>query len=268
MALLAILVFPVMLGCSQRGSGPSDSTDSSLVSVETGESASTSNEVPTEPEQRAGQAQDDILQTSSGESMESIGADLADSIRQSLNLSEDYRSSFVHGDKPAECQKYIILHDSEGESDAANVIEYWDGSGAGVASHFVVNKDGSIVQCVPLDKIAHHAGFGDAGHNELFGVEDESRDDKVGTVPIGSEYPDYGMNSWSIGIEMVHVGDGEDYPEAQLEALDNLIAYIDAYYGFQSSIIDHKAWRTTNSDTSVEFATYLHSYQTTRTHTQ
>ena len=183
------------------------------------------------------------------------------------NLSEDMRASFVHGDKPAECQRYIVLHDTEGDGDAWGVIEYWDASGAGVAAHFVVNKDGSVVQCVPLDKIAHHAGFGDAGHNAFFGVEDESRDDKVGTVPIGDWAPDYGMNSYSIGIEMVHVGGTGYYPEEQLAAVDALIAYIDSSYGgYGGDIIDHKAWRSGNSDTSPEFAEYLANYQDHRTH--
>lgn len=190
----------------------------------------------------------------------------ADELRADLNITEDYRDSFVHGEKPAEFQKYIVLHDTEGDGDASGVVDYWDGNGAGVAAHFIVNKDGSIVQCVPLDKITHHAGFGDAGHNALYGVEDESRDDKVGTTPIGDWAPDYGMNSYSIGIEMVHVGGEGDYPEEQLDAVDGLIAYIDAYYGSESSIIDHKAWRTGNSDTSAEFAGYLANYQDHRTH--
>ena len=64
---------------------------------------------------------------------------------------------------------------------------------------------------------------------------------------------------------MVHVG-GQGYPEEQLEALDGLIAYIDAYYGFESTIIDHKAWRSGNSDTSPEFAGFLANYQDHRTH--
>ena len=93
-----------------------------------------------------------------------------------------------------------------------------------------------------------------------------SRDDRLGTVPIGSWAPDYGMNSYSIGIEMVHVGGSGYYPEAQLQALDTVIAYIDAYYGFQSTIIDHKAWRAGNSDTSPEFADYLVNYQNYRSY--
>lgn len=190
----------------------------------------------------------------------------ANDARAALRLTEDYRESFVHGDKPAEFQKYIVLHDTEGDGEASGVIDYWDGNGTGVAAHFVVNQDGSIVQCVPLDKITHHAGFGDTGNNELFGIVEDGRDDMVGTEPIGDWASDYGMNAWSIGIEMVHVGGEGDYPEEQLAALDGLIAYIDAYYGTPSQIIDHKAWRTGNSDTSPEFAPYLANYQAHRTH--
>lgn len=185
---------------------------------------------------------------------------------EKLDLTKDLRESFDHGEKGAEFQKYIVLHDTEGEGSASGVVDWWDSNGQGVAAHFVINKDGSIVQCVDLDRITHHAGFGDTGHNEKYGTTDESRDDKVGTQPIGSWASDYGMNSYSIGIEMVHVGGSGDYPAAQLEALDNLIAYIDAYYGFESQIIDHKAWRSGNSDTSKEFASYLANYQDHRTH--
>ena len=181
-------------------------------------------------------------------------------------MSEDYRESFVHGAKGAEFQKYIVLHDTESTASAANVIDGWDSNGAGVAAHFVVNRDGSIVQCVALDQIAHHAGFGDTGHNELYGTLDESRDDKVGTTPIGDWASDYGMNSYSIGIEMVHEGDWDDYTAEQLDAVDKLIAYIDAYYGFASTIIDHKMWRSGNSDTSEAFAGYLANYRDHRTH--
>ena len=189
-----------------------------------------------------------------------------DAMRAALSITEDYRDSFIHGPKGAEYQRYIVLHDTEGTGDGLSVVSGWDGAGVGVAAHFIVNTDGSIVQCVDMDTITHHAGFGDAGHNDLYGVPEDGRDDRVGTQPIGDWAPDYGMNSYSIGIEMVHVGGSGYYPEEQLQAVDDLIAYIDAYYGFESTIIDHKAWRTGNSDTSPEFAEYLANYQDHRTH--
>jgi len=197
---------------------------------------------------------------------QSLPKQSAEELRAQLGIIEDYRPSFVHGEKGDQHQKYIMLHDTESESSPLDVINWWDGNGNLIAAHFIVGKDGSIAQCVPMDKIAHHAGFGNAGHNDKYGVGDESRDDKKGTKPIGGWAPDYGMNSHSIGIEMVHVGGSGGYPEAQLKALDGLIAYIDSYYGFESTIIDHKAWRIGNSDTSPEFAGYLANYQTHRTY--
>lgn len=195
------------------------------------------------------------------------GKPTASELRAKLDITEDYRSDFDHGEKGASYQKYIVLHDTEVDSSAASIVNSWESSGNKVASQFIVNKDGSIVQCVPMDAIAHHAGYGDAGHNSEYGVPEDGRDDKKGTTKAPSKsITDYGMNSYSIGIEIVHVGGQGAYPEAQLEAIDGLIAYIDAYYGSESTIIDHKMWRSGNSDTSAEFATYLANYRDHRTH--
>lgn len=200
----------------------------------------------------------------------SVGVDLLgrqdEVLLASLDLTQDLRDEFDHGPKDAAHQRYIMLHDTEGTGSPESVVSWWSSSGSLVAAHFVVGTDGHIVQCVPLDRIAHHAGYGDTGHNELFGVTEDGRDDMLGSSPLGPRFADYGMNAWSVGIELVHVGGSGDYPEAQLEALDGLIAYIDAYYGFQSEICDHKAWRSGNSDTSPEFAGYLENYQDHRTH--
>ena len=258
-AMTFCLAIASLGGCVNAPQKQSEGSSAAMVATgDAGSSASSSS--PAAGDDSSLAAKDE------SESSSASSATSAATLRAALNLVEDYRPSLSHGDKGAAFQKYIVLHDTEGESDPANVVDYWDGNGNLVAAQFVVGKDGSIVQCVPLDEIAHHAGFGDAGHNALFGVEDESRDDKLGTVPIGDWAPDYGMNSWSVGIEMVHVGGTGYYPEEQLAAVDALIAYIDAYYGFASQIIDHKAWRTGNSDTSPEFAGYLANYQDHRTH--
>lgn len=187
-------------------------------------------------------------------------ADVVGAQLERLDIVEDMRPAFDHGEKGREFQRYIVLHDTESEADAASIVEYWDQAGTGVAAHFIVNRDGSIVQCVPLDRIAHHAGFGDTGHNELYGVMDESRDDKVGTVPIGSDMADYGMNSYSVGIEMAHAA-GQDYPEAQLAAVDALIAYIDGYYGFESRITTTRPGARAIRTRARQFAEYLANYQ-------
>ena len=139
----------------------------------------------------------------------------ASELRAKLDITEDYRSDFDHGEKGASCQKYIVLHDTEVDSSAASIVNSWESSGNKVAAQFIVNKDGSIVQCVPMDAIAHHAGYGDAGHNSEYGVPEDGRDDKKGTTKAPSKsITDYGMNSYSIGIEIVHVGGRGAYPEA------------------------------------------------------
>ncbi len=195
----------------------------------------------------------------------------AEELFAQLDINVQTYDDLAHGEKGPEYQRYVVLHDTEGGGTPESVASYFEGSGNFVASHFIVGKDGHIAQCVAIDKIAHHAGYGDTGNNEAFGTTDESRDDMRGSVPIGSSYPDYGMNSYSVGIEIIHVGGEGDYPAEQLSALDALIAYLDAYYAEQGlenagTIIDHKAWRASNSDTSAEFAGYLASYQDHRAH--
>lgn len=188
-----------------------------------------------------------------------------------LNITKMNHSSFNHGTKSRSNQKYIMLHDTEMSVNAEAVINSWKNTGNGVAAHFVIDRDGTIIQAVDLDTITHHAGWGGPGNfDQKFGVGNNdgkgNGDDLVGTSKSGYEsYTSYGMNSYSVGIEMCHVG-GENYPEAQLNSLDSLILYIDSYFGFKSTIIDHKDWRPSNSDTDVKFSTYLNNYKVNRHH--
>lgn len=192
-----------------------------------------------------------------GELLPNTGPSASD-LKSKLNLTVSLRPSLTHEFKGADWQGYIVLHDTEGTGSPMSVVDGWTYNNNGVGAHFVVGMDGSIVQCVDMNYVAHHAGWGNDGFNQRFGVREWPYD--------GSRDTNYGMNFCSIGIEMVHgVGQGY-YPEAQLKALDDLIAYIDAYYGFHSSIIDHKIWAIGNSDTSPAFAGYLANYQRYRHH--
>lgn len=212
----------------------------------------------------------DVTSSSSNSSSGSSSSS-SSTTNSTLNATKMGDSSFNHGSKPKSNQKYIMLHDTEMSQDAKTVVQSWKNAGSGVAAHFVVDRDGTIIQAVELDTIAHHAGWGGPGNYDAkFGVGNNdgkgNGDDLVGTSKSGyANYTSYGMNSYSIGIEMCHVG-GESYPAAQLEAVDKIIAYIDSYYGFKSTIIDHKDWRPSNSDTDANFATYLNNYKTLRHH--
>ncbi len=187
----------------------------------------------------------------------------AGAARKAAGIELALHDSFAHDEKPQSHQKYIMMHDTEEEMEPAGIVQMWLGRNGGqIATHFVVGRDGSILQCIPLDRVGYHAGNGAAGSLERFGIE--GRTDSDG---------DWGMNSWSVGIEICHVGTPAmgypvetSYPKAQLEALDRLVAYIDAYYGFEADIIDHKTWTPGNPDCSAEFDGYLANYQRTRTH--
>lgn len=162
----------------------------------------------------------------------------------------DYRQGLIHDYKPWEDQRYIVLHDTEGLGTPASVLNWWSRpKNPGVATHFVIGRDGSVLQAVPLDNVAYHAGSGVPKLYSTFKTP-------------------YGMNYHSIGIEMIHVGRDQSHPytKAQLQALDRVIAYIDGYYGKKCTIIDHKAWAIGNSDTSPEFARYLKNYKKYRSY--
>ena len=277
---VAALVLATLTGCAinssigssvtyYSGPAPSDQVSQSSGSDASASGSASTTSSSSSSSQTSGQNASSNAASSAASSASSAKDD-AKKIFKKLGIKTDFRDEFDHGEKPAKYQKYIVLHDTEGGGSPQGVIDSWDNSDNAIAAHFVIGRDGSVMQCVKLDRIGHHAGFGDTGHNELYGVEDESRDDKVGTESIGDWAQDYGMNSYSIGIELVHVGGEEDYPEVQLQALDAVIAYIDAYYGDnkkKSKIIDHKSWRTGNSDTSEEFAEFFKNYQgKNRTH--
>ena len=262
---LAIVTMLALVACTSPDdlhlADPTPLETSSLIQYQSSEKESPADQL----EEGSVFSEEELTKTEGGEG-EGKGEERQYPPPADLTIINDFRAGFIHGDKSAAYQKYIVLHDTEGTSSPANVISWWDSNGNRVASHFIVGMDGSVYQCVPLDKIAHHAGYGNTGHNAYYGITEDGRDDMVGSAWVGNWASDYGMNAWSIGIEMVHVGGSGYYPQAQLDALDSLIAYIDSYYGFESTIIDHKAWRSGNSDTSPEFSGYLANYQSYRRH--
>lgn len=229
--------------------GPQDSGDSSPSSAD----EKSTDEKPADVE-GAGEAGATVGEDAAASAEPPAPAEVATPSIQSY-----LQERLAHGPKGPEHQRYVVLHDTEGGGTPWDVVDGWVAQGTGVAAHFVVGRDGTIVQCVPLDAIAHHAGFGTAGADGRFGLVEDGRDDRVGTQEVPWS-DDYAMNAWSIGIEMVHRG-GQDYPEAQLVAVDGLLAYLHGVYGGSAGqIIDHKAWRQGNSDTDPGFAPYLERY--------
>ena len=169
------------------------------------------------------------------------------------NLSIKLVPELQHGTKPFGYQRCIVMHDTTEYRPFDYWIDAWIRRG-GSGTQFMVKEDGSIRQYADLNQICWHAS----------GPTQPGLDAKFGVVAYKAGAGS-AMNQCSIGIEIDHVIDGRGYPEAQLDAIDALIAYIDEYYGFHSTILQHKDYHTTNGDCSAEFQGYLHHLQQTRT---
>ncbi len=116
---------------------------------------------------------------------------LPDSSLATLRLSPN------HGERGRAVDS-LILHYT-GMPTAASALELLLGPEAGVSSHYFVDEDGTILQLVPEDRRAWHAG------RSSWAGEDD-------------------MNSASIGVEIVHPGhaDPHPFPQAQIDAVVHL----------------------------------------------
>lgn len=100
----------------------------------------------------------------------------------------------------------IVLHHTAGPT-LSGTVKWFTMPESQVSAHFTVGKDGSIVQMVSCLNRAWHAG--------------NSVDYKART----------NVNNFSIGIEIVNVGDGKDpYPEAQIRAVELLCEVLVDFY--------------------------------------
>lgn len=94
----------------------------------------------------------------------------------------------------------IVLHHTASPPTLAGVVKWFATPESRVSAHFTIGKDGSIVQHVSTFERAWHAGV--------------SRDHLGRT----------NLNNFSIGIEMVNVGDGKDpWTKEQVEVVGFLI---------------------------------------------
>jgi N-acetylmuramoyl-L-alanine amidase len=111
----------------------------------------------------------------------------------------------------------IVLHHTAGGGTAQDTGRYFQNPKSRVSSHYIVGKDGTIVQSVDDQDRAWHAG------KSAF----RGRDD---------------VNDFSIGIEIVNRGDGKDpFTDAQYEALGRLVAYLQGEYRIpRDRITGHK----------------------------
>lgn len=99
--------------------------------------------------------------------------------------------------KPGTPISAIVLHDTGGKN-AEGALSWFAAPASGVSAHYVVGKDGAVYRCVADAEKAWHAGI-----STLWGVPD--------------------VNAYSLGVELVDDNDGDRYPDAQVEALIELL---------------------------------------------
>lgn len=111
--------------------------------------------------------------------------------------------------------KYIVLHRTEGHV-GGDIPTLVNGGGRSVSAHFYITLKGHVYQLLPLTIGANHAGYGKRGFAAKYG----------------------NANHHAIGIELEGVNT-DKYTTEQLEALDTVIAAIDAYKGMKLPITTH-----------------------------
>jgi N-acetyl-anhydromuramyl-L-alanine amidase AmpD len=136
-----------------------------------------------------------------------------------MPLPYDFIPSPNYDERPAGTTvSCIVLHSTVEPTTQGTVNIFLDDKRAGrVSAHFVVGKDGRVVQMVPIEKRAWHAG------KSVFNGQNN-------------------VNHFSVGIEMVNLNDGNDpYPDEQYHAVAGIIRFLRSRFDIpDSSIVSHQ----------------------------
>ncbi|MGO1243184.1 N-acetylmuramoyl-L-alanine amidase [Sphingobacterium sp. JB170] len=118
---------------------------------------------------------------------------------------------------------YVMIHHTAQDS-LAQTVKTFHSARAGVSSHYVIGRDGKIVQMVNDLYRGHHAGLGKWGN-------------------------DTDLNSSSIGIELDNNGLTDPWPPEQIDALVDLLQYLKQTYKIpQSNFIGHMDYAPTRKN--------------------
>lgn len=146
----------------------------------------------------------------------------------------------IEGGAVMAIRRFLVIHFTAGAS-AMSSINYWRELGTGVCAHFIIERDGTIIQCRPCNRTAGHAG------------SSKWADPKTGNTF-------FGLNACSIGIELANGGDSypekfsklkptiakhkngghvcewETYPQAQIDACEALAKVLVARYNLDDVV--------------------------------
>ncbi|MGV6945905.1 N-acetylmuramoyl-L-alanine amidase [Sphingobacterium kyonggiense] len=123
---------------------------------------------------------------------------------------------------------YVMIHHTAQKS-LDQTVKTFHSERAGVSSHYVIGRDGKIVQMVNDYYRAHHAGLGRWGN-------------------------DTDLNSSSIGIELDNNGTTDPWTDVQINALVQLLTYLkDTYKIPQANFIGHMDYAPTRKNDPSRF---------------
>ncbi len=132
-------------------------------------------------------------------------------------LKIEFLPSPHYGERPAGTRIWVIVIHATANSTLTGVIAWFTNPQSFVSAHYVIGKDGRIVQMVREEKRAWHAGRS-----------------------VWKGIPN--VNDYSIGIELVNKNDGLDpYPEEQYHSLVALCKKLVARYNINvQDIVGHR----------------------------
>ncbi len=123
---------------------------------------------------------------------------------------------------------YVMIHHTA-QNSTEQTIRTFHNEKVGVSSHYIVGRDGKVVQMVNDYYRAHHAGAGKWGN-------------------------DTDLNSSSIGIELDNNGLTDPWPDAQIDALIRLLTYLKEKYNIpQANFIGHMDFAPTRKNDPSRF---------------
>lgn len=133
-----------------------------------------------------------------------------------MPLVYDFIPSPNYDDRPISTSVSCIVLHSTVVNTMEGTINTFLPPVAKVSAHFIVGRNGRVVQMVPIEKRAWHAGV---------------------SVLEGAEK----VNDYSVGIEMVNLNDGIDpYPDAQIRSVAGIIRFVRSRYNVPDSrIVSH-----------------------------
>lgn len=133
-----------------------------------------------------------------------------------MPLAYEFIPSPNFGERPVNSPINTIVIHATVEPTTEGTIGIFLNKERQVSAHFVVGRDGRVVQMVPIEKRAWHAGV-----SEWDGMKD--------------------INNVSVGIEMVNLNDGKDpYPDAQYAAVAGIIRFVRSRYNVPDNhIVSH-----------------------------